>query len=38
VVAPPTVDPDTSNNTATLDVDEAAADDVIFANGFDPPG
>ena len=36
VVAPPTVDPDMSNNTATLDIDEAAANDVIFEDGFDP--
>ena len=35
VVGPPTVDPDTSNNTATLDVDEAIGNDVIFADGFD---
>jgi len=36
VVAPPAVDPDTSNNTATLDV-LPASNDTIFADGFDLP-
>jgi uncharacterized repeat protein (TIGR01451 family) len=35
VVGAPASDPDTSNNTATLGVDPAAADDVIFEDGFD---
>ena len=35
VVAPPATDPDTTNNTATLDLDPAAPNDVIFADGFD---
>ena len=36
VVAPPASDPDTSNNTATLDLTPASGD-TIFANGFDLP-
>jgi uncharacterized repeat protein (TIGR01451 family) len=35
VVAPPASDPDTTNNTATLDVDPAQPNDVIFLDGFD---
>jgi hypothetical protein len=35
VVGAPATDPDTTNNTATLDTDPAPADDVIFADGFD---
>ncbi len=35
VVAPPASDPDTTNNTATLDLDPALPNDVIFADGFD---
>lgn len=34
VVNAPAVDPDTSNNTATLNL-EAASNDLIFKNGFD---
>lgn len=35
VVAPPASDPDTTNNTATLDLDPALPNDVIFTDGFD---
>jgi len=35
VVAPPASDPDTSNNTATLEL-LPAGNDAIFADGFDP--
>lgn len=35
VVAPPASDPDTTNNTATLDLDPALLNDVIFTDGFD---
>lgn len=35
VVAPPASDPDTTNNTATLDLDPASPNDVIFTDGFD---
>ncbi|MET0232915.1 MAG: hypothetical protein ABW186_18440 [Rhodanobacteraceae bacterium] len=37
VVGAPSTDPDTTNNTASIDTDPAALDDAIFANGFDPP-
>jgi len=37
VVGAPATDPDTSNNTASVDTDPAAPDDTIYANGFDPP-
>jgi uncharacterized repeat protein (TIGR01451 family) len=36
VVGPPASDPDTTNNTASIETLPAATDDVIFANGFDP--
>jgi len=32
-----TADPDTSNNTASVETNPAAPDDTIFENGFDPP-
>ncbi len=35
VVAPPASDPDTTNNTATLDLDPALPNDFIFTDGFD---
>ena len=35
VVGAPQTDPDTTNNSATLDVDPAPTDDTIFADGFD---
>ncbi|HEV7491867.1 MAG TPA: DUF11 domain-containing protein, partial [Rhodanobacteraceae bacterium] len=35
VVAPPATDPDTTNNTAMLDLDPAAPNDVIFRDGFE---
>jgi len=35
VVGAPASDPDTTNNSATLDLDPAGTDDRIFANGFD---
>ncbi len=35
VVGPPASDPDTTNNTATLDVDAAPTNDLIFADGFE---
>jgi uncharacterized repeat protein (TIGR01451 family) len=37
VVGAPATDPDTTNNTASLDTEPAAPDDTIFENGFDPP-
>jgi uncharacterized repeat protein (TIGR01451 family) len=37
VVGAPATDPDTTNNTASIDTDPAAPDDTIFANGFDSP-
>ncbi len=37
VVGAPASDPDTANNTASVDTDPAAPDDTIFENGFDPP-
>jgi uncharacterized repeat protein (TIGR01451 family) len=36
IVHAPTTDPDTTNNTASLDL-EAAVDDIIFADGFEQP-
>jgi uncharacterized repeat protein (TIGR01451 family) len=39
VVGGAATDPDTTNNTASVTTDPAAgSDDLIFANGFDPPG
>ena len=38
VVGLPATDPDTSNNTDSVDTTPALPDDTIFANGFDPPG
>jgi uncharacterized repeat protein (TIGR01451 family) len=35
VVGAPQTDPDTTNNSVTLDVDPAPPDDTIFADGFD---
>jgi uncharacterized repeat protein (TIGR01451 family) len=35
VVGSPQTDPDTTNNSATLDVDPVPIDDTIFADGFD---
>jgi uncharacterized repeat protein (TIGR01451 family) len=32
----PTIDPNTANNTATVDTAQAATTDEIFRNGFDP--
>ncbi|MFI4969528.1 MAG: hypothetical protein ACHP7D_04930, partial [Lysobacterales bacterium] len=37
VVAAPAIDPDTSNNTASIDVAPASSD-LIFANGFEAGG
>lgn len=36
VVGAPANDPDTTNNTASIDASPAAPDDTVFANGFDP--
>jgi uncharacterized repeat protein (TIGR01451 family) len=38
VVGAPAIDPDSTNNTASVDTAPAPLDDTIFANGFDPPG
>jgi uncharacterized repeat protein (TIGR01451 family) len=35
VVGAPQTDPDTTNNSVTIDVDPAPPDDTIFADGFD---
>jgi uncharacterized repeat protein (TIGR01451 family) len=35
VVGAPATDPDTTNNSASLDLDPAPIDDTIFADGFD---
>ena len=35
VVGAPQTDPDTTNNSVTLDVEPVPTDDTIFANGFD---
>lgn len=35
VVGAPQTDPDTTNNSVTLDVDPVPSDDTIFADGFD---
>ena len=37
VVGLPASDPDTSNNTASVETNPAVPDDTIFENGFDPP-
>jgi len=37
VVGAPATDPDATNNTASIDTDEASDDDLIFSDGFDPP-
>lgn len=36
VVGAPASDPDTTNNSASVDTNAAPADDLIFADGFDP--
>jgi uncharacterized repeat protein (TIGR01451 family) len=36
VVGAPASDPNTTNNTASIDTEPAAGSDVIFADGFDP--
>jgi len=38
VVGAPASDPDTTNNTASIETLPATNDDVIFTNGFDPAG